>query len=154
MIKTVEIDGSNLDVFYPSSWEEMTVKQYIVFDSLNNEKEKSLLLLITEYIEKLNGFSIRKMKNKDFQDLLKDMSFINKELPLSNQITCVIIRDEKYNLIDFNNITVAESIDISSLTSADNVIPNLGKLFCINHSASPRGLFFVKPLASLMHNTV
>jgi len=131
MDKLINIDGSELTINYPSSWNEMTVKEYILLNEIL-EKQTNTLLLITEYLEALNGgMSLRRMKNSDFQDIIKSMTFIKTELPKDNQITKVTIDGQDYNLIDFKELTVAESIDLSFLMEQGDPIKNLGKFFCI-----------------------
>lgn len=131
----IEIDEEIKSYDFPTSWEEVSVEQFVrIFtDKSVSENPLSATIKIVSAISGIDEDILMLMDIEDFKSLSKNLSFIEDQLEVKN-IEYIELEGEKYYLYqDFNKLTTGEIITIETLMDSKNgnIYEVMGELLCV-----------------------
>lgn len=130
----IEVEGINQTHNLPSSWDEVTVSQFVRlynFKSTSNELLSAVNLISA--ISEIDTSVLLQMDIDDFKILTNQVKFLSSEVP-RNDVDFLEVNGEKYYLYtDFNKLTTGEVITIETiLESSDyDVHKVMSDLLCL-----------------------
>jgi hypothetical protein len=131
----IEIDEEVKDFNFPTSWEEVTVEQFIKIFTEKSVSENGLMATV-KIISAISGIDeelIMMMGIEDFKNLSKHLSFIEETMEIKNVEYIELEGDKYYLYTDFNKLTTGEIITIETLMEAKNgnIYEVMGELLCV-----------------------
>ena len=132
---TIEIDDEVKDYDLPSTWDDITLDEFIRLFSIDRSELNPLELSIKtiEVLVGINEEILLMMKSADFETLATELSFTTEDVKAVN-VDFITIGGEKYYIKNnFNQLTMGEIISIETiLDEADNnIFKVMDKLLCI-----------------------
>ena len=136
MIKVnLEIDDEQVSFDLPSSWEEVTIGDFVKLFSFDREG-MSVMTMVIKSISVLGNVDEDKLYMipiNDFERIAKQMDFLNKEMVPTKEDFVEIDGERYYIKFDFQNFTMGEVISIETiLNKADNnIFKVMDELLCV-----------------------
>lgn len=133
----LDLDGVKKEYTLPSSWDDVTVKQFQQIVNLDNNQLLGELQKTIAVIEIVSGISrtvIEAMDYEtDFTDLVNNVKFLMEEIPVSEDDIkdSIMIKDEEYILKkDFTKLTTGEmaSFDVIFKRNNNNIYNCINEL--------------------------
>ena len=131
----IEIEGGIKTYNIPTSWEEVTVKQFTQLYRYKNDNLNELLAAVN-LISAISGIDqnvLLQMEIDDFKILTTQVSFITTEVPKVDVDYLEVGEDKYYLYTDFNRLTTGEVITIETLLDSSDfdVHKILSDLLCL-----------------------
>ena len=132
---TIEIDDEVKDYDLPSTWDDITLDEFIRLFSIDRSELNPLELSIKtiEVLVGINEEILLMMKSDDFETLATELSFTTEDVKAVNVDFITIGGEDCYIKNNFNQLTMGEIISIETiLDEADNnIFKVMDKLLCI-----------------------
>ncbi len=132
----INLEDTEKTYSIPTSWDEVTVKQFSQLYKVKNDNSNELLAAVNliNAITEIDTSTLLQMDIDDFKTLSKSISFISEEVKKTD-VDYLILDGEKYYLYtDFNKLTTGEVITLETIIESSNhdihrIIPDLLCLF-------------------------
>lgn len=131
----IETEEGAIEVQVPSSWDEITVKQYAEIQKLlsweGNALERSIKIL-----SELTGVEedvFFAMYPEQFAQVGELISFMNTEVPQKKKESIILEGEEYFLMTNLEKLTLGESISLELIIekSKDNVLAHFPEMLCI-----------------------
>lgn len=130
----INIEDKVYDTTIPSSWEDITVDEYMRMQNVSEDINKiEQMMEIISIFTKLDMDLIGDLPADDFNIITEKMDFLSTEMVSNKKESLIIDGYEYFVKNDFNKLTMTEMINIDLIIekSGDNFNKVIDKLLCI-----------------------
>lgn len=118
----IEIDDVTKTYNIPTSWDEVSVRQFTQLYRFKNENSNELLgaVNLISAISDIDTSILLQMDIDDFKKLTTQVEFVTTEVPKVNVDYLEIGEDKYYLYTDFNKLTTGEVITLETILESSN----------------------------------
>lgn len=118
----IEVEGLNKTYNIPTSWDEVSVRQFNQLYRFKNENSNELLGVVNliSAISDIDISILLQMDIDDFKSLTSQVSFITTEVPKVEVDYLQVGEDKYYLYTDFNKLTTGEVITLETILESSN----------------------------------
>lgn len=118
----IEIDDVTKTYNIPTSWDEVSVRQFTQLYKFKNENSNELLgaVNLISAISDIDTSLLLQMDIDDFKLLTTQVEFVTTEVPKVNVDYLEIGEDKYYLYTDFNKLTTGEVITLETILESSN----------------------------------
>lgn len=118
----IEIDDVTKTYNIPTSWDEVSVRQFTQLYRFKNENSNELLgaVNLISAISDIDTSLLLQMDIDDFKLLTTQVEFVTTEVPKVNVDYLEIGEDKYYLYTDFNKLTTGEVITLETILESSN----------------------------------
>ena len=114
-----------MKITVPISWEDITVNQYQMLNTLERDKYKTDMQYTRELIDILCGIDSKKLPLHSFNEISSYLPFLTVE-PKAVKKETISINGEKFSWVaDFGSISVGEMLSIEQIIDMEQLTYNL-----------------------------
>ena len=114
-----------MKITVPTSWEDITVNQYQMLNTLERDKYKTDMLYTCAVIDILCGIDSKELPLHSFNEIALLISFLTKELKPIRKEKIKIEGEDFYWVADFGSISVGEMISVEQIIDMEQLTYNL-----------------------------
>ena len=131
----IELDEETKTYDFPTSWDEITVEQFMRIYKVSDNKYEGILgsVKMLSAISNIEEEVLMMMDINDFKSLSSKLDFISSEIP-KQEVEHIEVGGEKYYLYsEFSKFTTGEIITIELLLEqgSGNIFPIISDLLCV-----------------------
>lgn len=118
----IEIEGLNKTYNIPTSWDEVSVRQFNQLYRFKNENSNELLGVVNliSAISDIDTSILLQMDIDDFKSLTSQVEFVTTEVPKVEVDYLEVNGDKYYLYTDFNKLTTGEVITLETILESSN----------------------------------
>ena len=118
----IEIEGLNKTYNIPTSWNEVSVRQFNQLYRFKNENSNELLGVVNliSAISDIDTSILLQMDIDDFKSLTSQVEFVTTEVPKVEVDYLEVNGDKYYLYTDFNKLTTGEVITLETILESSN----------------------------------
>lgn len=118
----IEIDDVTKTYNIPTSWDEVSVRQFTQLYRFKNENSNELLgaVNLISAISDIDTSILLQMDIDDFKKLTTQVEFVTTEVPKVNVDYLEVGEDKYYLYTDFNKLTTGEVITLETILESSN----------------------------------
>lgn len=114
-----------MKITVPTSWEDITVNQYQMLNTLERDKYKTDMLYTIALIDILCGIDSKKLPIHSFNEIALLISFLTLELKPIRKETITVEGEVFHWVADFGSISVGEMISVEQIIDMEELTYNL-----------------------------
>lgn len=109
-------------------WKNITLKQFLLIqEAIKIEDETERLIRLSEIVF---GDSVTNLSLQEYSKKIKELSFLNKEIPTNNLVKKYKVEDREYTIDSLlGNITTAQYLDYTNFAKANDFSKMLAVFF-------------------------
>ena len=118
----IEVEGLNKTYNIPTSWNEVSVRQFNQLYRFKNENSNELLGVVNliSAISDIDTSILLQMDIDDFKSLTSQVEFVTTEVPKVEVDYLQVGEDKYYLYTDFNKLTTGEVITLETILESSN----------------------------------